>query len=134
MSLADDVLGALPEFQAAAESLMLDECVVERATGEATDPVTGVVSDGWESVYSGKCKVQSRTAVAAEPVAGGHRFTLEQLAVHFPMGVNLRLDDRVTITASALDASLVGLQLRLTELPRGSIRTANRWEVELVTG
>ncbi|KUM31575.1 hypothetical protein AQ436_00085 [Arthrobacter sp. EpRS66] len=135
MSLADDVLGALPEFQAAAESLMIDSCEVERSTGvQVTDPVTGVVTDEWLQVYSGRCKVQSRTAVAAEPVAGGHRFTLEQLAVHFPMGVKLRLDDRVTITASALDSSLVGLQFRLTELPRGSIRTANRWEVELVTG
>lgn len=135
MSLADDILGALPEFQAAAESLMIDSCAVERSTGaQVTDPVTGVVTDEWLQVHSGRCKVQSRTAVAAEPVAGGHRFTLEQLAVHFPSGVNLQLDDRVTITSTTLDSSLVGLKFRLTELPRGSIRTANRWEVELVTG
>lgn len=134
MTLADDVLGALPDLQAAAESLMIDQCVVERATGEVTDPVTGVVSEGWEAIYSGKCKVQSRTAVATEPMAGGHRFTIEQLAVHFPVSVPCRLDDRVTITAAALDPHLVGLQFRLTELPRGSIRTANRWNAELVAG
>jgi len=128
------VLGALPDLQAAAESLMIDQCVVERATGEVTDPVTGIVSEGWESVYSGKCKVQSRTAVATEPMAGGHRFTIEQLMVHLPVSAQSRLDDRVTVTSAVMDPDLVGLRFRLTELARGSYRTADRWNVELVAG
>lgn len=135
MSFADDILGALPDLRDAAESLMLDSCIVRRATGgQVTDPVTGVVSDEVITVHSGRCKVQSRTAVAAEPVAAGHKYTVEQLMIHFPVGVNCQLDDMVTVTAAGLDASLVGLVFRLTELPRGTIRTANRWNVELVTG
>ena len=120
--------------RAAAEALMRDTCVVERSLGEVTDPATGVVSDVWETVYSGKCKVQGRTAVAVEPVSAGHRFTVEQLMVHLPVSAQSQLDDRVTIAEAVMDPDLVGLQLRLTELARGSYRTADRWNVEAVTG
>lgn len=118
----------------AAEALMVDACVVERSVGEVTDPVTGVVTDGWATIYEGACKVQSRSAVATEPMAGGHRFTIEQLMVHLPVSAESRLDDRVTVTSAVMDPDLVGLRFRLTELARGSYRTADRWNVELVAG
>lgn len=117
----------------AAEALMIDSCVVERSTGEVTDPVTGVVSEGWETVYSGVCKVQGRQAQASTPDAGGHAFTVEQLMVHLPVSAQSLPGDRVTVLSSAMDPGLVGLKLRLTELARGTYRTADRWNVELVT-
>lgn len=131
--LSDDILGALPDLQAAAESLMIDSCRLERSLGLVTDPVTAVVSEGWELVYEGRCKVTGRTAQAATPEAGGHSFTVEQLQVHLPVSTASATGDRVTIVATTLDPLLVDLQLRLTELARGSIRTAYRWNVELVT-
>lgn len=134
MSLADDVLSALPDFQAAAESLMLDECILERRTGETvTDPITGVVTDEWAQVYSGKFKLTGRVAQATTPEAGGHAYLVEQLMVHFPVSTSSAAGDRVTILATTLDPLLVGLQVRLTELARGGIRTAYRWNVELMT-
>lgn len=133
MTLADDVLGALPEFQAAAESLMIDTCVVERSLGLVTDPATGAVSEGWETIHSGKCKVTGRVAQAASPDSGGHVFTVENLMVHLPVSTASQTGDRVTVTDTALDPLLIDLKLRLTELARGSIRTAYRWNAELVT-
>lgn len=118
----------------AAEALMIDTCLVERSIGEVTDPVTGVVTDGWETVYEGACKVQGRTAQATVPEAGGHAFTVEQLMIHLPVSAQSRLDDRVTIQSAAMDPDLVGAMFRLTELARGTYRTADRWNVELVTG
>ena len=118
----------------AAEALMIDSCLVERSTGEVTDPVTGVVSEGWETVYTGVCKVQGRQAQAASPVAGGHAFTVEQLMIHLPVSAQSRLDDRVTIVTATMDPDLVGATFRLTELARGTYRTAYRWNVEAVTG
>lgn len=117
-----------------AESLMIDSCLVERSTGEVTDPVTGVVSEGWETVYTGVCKVQGRQAQAASPVAGGHAFTVEQLMIHLPVNAQSRLDDRVTIVTASMDPDLVGATFRLTELARGTYRTSDRWNVEAVTG
>lgn len=118
----------------AAESLMIDTCLVERSLGEVTDPVTGVVSEGWLTVYEGVCKVQGRQAQASSPVAGGHVFTVEQLMIHLPVSAQSRLDDRVTIVTATMDPDLVGSTFRLTELARGTYRTADRWNVEAVTG
>lgn len=117
-----------------AEYLMSDSCLVERSVGEVTDPVTGVVSEGWETVYEGVCKVQGRQAQASSPVAGGHAFTVEQLMIHLPVSAQSRLDDRVTIMTATMDPDLVGATFRLTELARGTYRTADRWNVEAVTG
>ena len=133
MSLADDVLGILPDFQEDAESLMVDDCLVERRSGQVTDPVTGVVSDSWVTLYEGRCKVQGRSTVASERIAGGLLKVGEQLQVHFPVGQSFRLDDRVTITDTLLNPDLVGNKYRLTEMARGSIRTADRWNVEHMT-
>ena len=84
-------------------------------------------------MYDGKCKLQSATAQAASPVAGGHVFTVENLQLHLPVATSLNTGDTATITASLLDPSLAGLTFRLVELARGSQRTAARWNVELVT-
>jgi hypothetical protein len=118
----------------AAESLMLDACTVGRPTGVlVTDPETGVDTPELLEVYSGACKVQSAIAQAASPEAGGHAFTVEQLALHVPVSSALKTGDVVTITAAAMDPDLVGLKFRLVELARGSLRTADRWNVELGT-
>jgi hypothetical protein len=124
----------------AAAALMLDTCTVRRPTGAlVTDPETGVDTPEMLPVYpigdtAGICKVQSAIAQAGSPVAGGHMFTVEQLELHLPVSSSLRAGDVATITAAALDPDLVGLKFRLVELARGSLRTADRWNVELVTG
>lgn len=118
----------------AAEALMIDSCLVERYAGDVTDPLTGVVSEGWETVYEGVCKVQGRQAQASSPVAGGHVYTVEQLMIHLPVSAQSRLDDRVTIVTATMDPDLAGATFRLTELARGTYRTADRWNVEAVTG
>ena len=128
-----DVSALILQGRQTAESLMRDTCVVERRSGQVTDPVTGVVSDAWVTLYEGRCKVQGRSAVASEPSAGGHVFTVEQLMVHLPVSAESRTDDRVTILSAELDPDLVGLKFRLSELDRGSYRTADRWNVDLVT-
>lgn len=139
-----DAESAIFEGREAAEALMIDRCIVERRTGETvTDPVTGVVGDAWARVYptesdiaagnDGKCKVQGRTAVAIEPSAAGHQFTIEQLMLHLPVSAKSQADDRVTIVAATIDPDLAGAEFRLTELARGTYRTADRWNVEMVT-
>lgn len=128
MSVVDAVFSGRVE----AEAIMLDACVIVRP-GEPVTDADGVVVTPIEDVYAGRCKVQSATAQAASPVAGGHGFTVERLQLHIPALTACRVDDTATITASALDPSLVGLTFRLVELARGSQRTASRWNVELVT-
>lgn len=115
-----------------AERLMVAAGTVHRLGPEVTDPETGEVAPGLTVVYAGKCKVQGARALASEPVAGGHKFVIENLQVHFPVGTGLQVDDVCTVTASRMDPDMVGLKFRLTELDRGELRSAARWNVELV--
>lgn len=115
-----------------AERLMVTMGVARRPGPLVTDPDTGVVAPSLVDVYAGKCKLQGARSVAGEPVAGAHKFVIENLQLHFPVGTKLRVDDVCTLTASRLDPDLVGLKFRLTELDRGEMRTALRWNVELV--
>lgn len=115
-----------------AARLMIATGVAHRPGPELTDPDTGVVTPGLVEVYAGACKVQGATAQAASPEAGGHAFVVESLQLHFPVSSQLKIDDVVTITASPMDPDLVGLKFRLVELARGTFRTADRWNVELV--
>lgn len=123
---------AVLQGREAAESLMTDAGTVHRPGPEVTDPDTGVVTPGLVEVYDGACKVQGATAQAASPEAGGHAYVVESLQLHFPVSSQLKIDDVVTIAASPMDPDLVGLKFRLVELARGTFRTADRWNVELV--
>lgn len=134
MSMQRRAIAATRRGRERAKALMTETCVVERASGSITDPDTAVVSESWVTVYTGVCKMQGQQSQATNPIAGGHVFTVEQLMLHFPVSAKPASGDRVTITSSVLDADLVGLQLRLTELARGTYRTADRWNVEAVTG
>lgn len=130
--LADDIADVLHDLRAQAESLMTDSCVARRPGPEVTDPITGEVTPGLTEIYAGKVKLQGARALAGEKNAGGHKFIIENLQLHFPVGTPLQIDDMVTLTASVLDPEQVGLIFRLTEKDRGTYRTAARWNVELV--
>lgn len=117
-----------------AESLMLDTCTVERPGAPVTDPVTGAVTPSLTLIYTGKCKVQQTLAQASNPVAGGHSFTVQDTRWDSPITAGpFAVNDVVTITASALDAQLVGRKFRVTELFHKSMATAQRVRVEEVS-
>jgi hypothetical protein len=119
----------------AAERLMTTTCSVGRPTDEfVTNPNTGVDTPLVRDVpVRGVCKVQAATPQAASPEAGGAVFTVERLQIHLPVGDPVRVGDVVTVLDCPLDAGLNGLVFRLTELVRGSFRTAQRWDSELIT-
>lgn len=105
----DDIAAALPELRAHAESLMVDSCTVTRRrldeSGEPVremDPVTLELTDVWDEVYAGRCRVQRPGAVMVgrEPVVGGVEYNVETVHVQVPLTVlGVKADDRVAITA-----------------------------------
>lgn len=112
---------------------MVDTCRIERPSGLVTDPLTGVVSPAYTTVYTGKCKVQSAAVQSASPVAGEHKWTVQQSAVHVPVSAaGVRVDDRVVIVTSLNDAQLVGRVFTVRELLHKSFATAQRVSVEEV--
>ena len=131
MSLVDDLLRALPVFRAEAESLMLDTCTITRPGPPATDPITGDVTNTPTTVYTGKCKVQSKDSATATPEAGEHTFTVVSRQVHIPANAaDVQDGDVVTLTASRLNAFTVGKQYRVSGFTPDSFDTAARLPVK----
>lgn len=103
--------------------LMVDSCTITRRrldeNGEPVremDPVTLELTDVWDEVYAGRCRVQRPGAVMVgrEPVVGGVEYNVETVHVQVPMTVlGVKADDRVTITATGAisDPDSVGMVL-----------------------
>lgn len=119
----DDIAAALPELRAHAESLMVDSCTITSRrldeSGEPVremDPVTLELTDVWDEVYAGRCRVQRPGAVMVgrEPVVGGVEYNVETVHVQVPLTVlGVKTNDRVTITAvgAISDPDSVGMAL-----------------------
>jgi hypothetical protein len=120
----------------AAERLMVDACEVRGLpTFGEMDPVTGLRPETPGTlVYAGKCKVQTFEAHESTPEAGDHVFTVQRTQVHLPADVEVAVDQIITVTASVLDANLVGRRFRVAAFLHKSFATANRVQVEEVTG
>jgi hypothetical protein len=121
----------------AAESLMQDAVTIKRTTGSSTDPDTGVVTPTQSTLYTGKAKIQIRQqAASATPTSIGEaEVFIGQVEVHVPITVTgIRPDDLVTVTASVLDADLVGKTYRVRGIADKSFLTARRLAVIGVSG
>lgn len=134
---------ALAAGRVAAESLMVDSCIIDRPGEPVTDPETGAVSPsytlvypilGWETEDDGRCKVQQTLAQSSSPEAGGAVFTVQGARLDIPVGVGpVETGDRVRITGSLSSPALVGNVYRVVEIFEKSWQTAQRVRVEELT-
>jgi hypothetical protein len=123
--------GVLPFLREQADSTMIDACVIERPGAPVTNPDTGVVTPSVTTVYTGKCKVQSKEATAATPNAGGAMFTVVSRQVHIPMNAaDVKDGDVVRMTASLLNTFTVGKRYRVEGFTPDSFDTAARLPVK----
>lgn len=128
------VTSATLRGRVAAERLMVDTCVIRRGATATTNPATGVVTQTWTQVYTGPCKLGESSGFGASgssPEAGEHEFAVQGWKLHVPMSATApREGDFATITAAALDPSLVGRVYRLGAEFSKTFATARRFEVE----
>lgn len=126
--------GALTTGQAAAESLMVDTCVIRRKTGRSNDPDTGKATDTYGSpIYSGKCKLQMRDAQPLTAEAGNRSLALSRQELHLPVSATgVRVDDVVTVTVVGpmSDPDNLGRKFRVRGEMTKSMPTARRLAVE----
>jgi hypothetical protein len=115
----------------AAEALMVDACTIQRVTGTSTNDTTGVVTPTYSMIYAGKCRVQQIVPVSKPADIGQAQVWLQRLELQVPISVTgIASDDLVTITASLLDADLVGRTFRIRELGHKTHLTARRVQLE----
>lgn len=131
MSAADVLLQGRRE----AERLFIDRARVERPDGESTDPESGLVIPTLTPIETSvACKVQSVQAQASVSNVGEEQFTVEQLVWQAPFGSGpYQVGDVITYLEAPLDPVMVGSVYRITELARKSYKTAQRFNVEVIT-
>jgi hypothetical protein len=115
---------------------MVDTCRIQRVTGTTTDPVTGVVSSTYGTVYEGRCKIQRfRGTFPSNPAAGEHSWTVAPIELHVPVAGTAAIGtgDLVVVTAS-FDPLNVGREFRVRTHDRKSLQSALRLAVEEVVG
>jgi hypothetical protein len=130
-------VSAMLRGRQAALALMVDTVSVTRINPATTttNTDTGVVTPGYDVIYTGPCKVQrvpraSRTQPTSVAEA---EVILSRLELHVPTSVvGIAADDLATITASPYDADLVGRTFHVRELAHKSFETARRYGVEEV--
>lgn len=119
--------------RAAAERLMVDTCIIDRRSGSVLDEDTGQYVDTYTTVYSGKCRIQVTDPGGRAADAGEQTSQIQSLVLQVPMTVSgVKVDDRVSLTASALDPDLVGRTFRVSDLMHKTHATARRLPVEEV--
>jgi hypothetical protein len=126
---------ALARGRAAAEALMVDACTITRVTGETTNEDTGVVTPTTSTVYTGQCRIQqSQLGADSTPADPGEAYVrLVAFEVQLPMSVEgVRVQDVVTVTASAHDPDLVGRAFNVLGLAHKTHATARRLQVQEV--
>ena len=131
------LLGAVAGGRAAALGLMVDACTIARGTDASVfDPDTGeYTSTPGQTLYTGPCRVKPRDNADRVVDAAGEPVTLLPYLVSVPIDtVQYEVDDRITVTAAALDPALVGLVLRVREPLAGSTLTARRLGCEVDAG
>lgn len=98
----------------AAEKGMTDHCTIERRTGISTSVVNGVTITTKFTIYVGKCRVRTWSALGKsvdQPrMIAGQYERLARIGVQLPVvgSEDLRDGDVVTITSSLHDVDLVG--------------------------
>lgn len=119
-----------------AEEEMVDACVIRRgSTDEWTiDPDTGYeVPAGPDTVYEGRCKLQSFVPHESTPDVGGQTVTIQRTMLHLPAGIApVRPGDDVEMTASI--NGLTGRKYRISyDGPYKTWATATRVYVDEVS-
>ena len=112
--LGDDIAAVLPELRAHAESMMVDECTIERPDGTTLDPVTLEQVDTFAPVLTGqRCRVQRYSGQGRnDSIIGGVEFGDAVLLLQLPLSaLGVKRGDRVRITAVApiSDPALLGV-------------------------
>lgn len=95
------VTGLVARARAVHQRLMVDSCVIARATRGALNTTTGQYATTWATIYSGKCRLRGSTASAAnarEVQAGEAEHDANRYALILPYGVDNTVADGDIVT------------------------------------
>lgn len=116
--ISDDIVQALPEMRAQAESLMCDTVRIELRGEVSVDPVTlQDIPVSWNVLYEGKARIQRRVSESRTAVAGDLTVAVDAIEVQLPWTApNIPRRAEVEVLAvSPLSSAEVGMRLWVRE-------------------
>lgn len=123
-----------------AEARMHSTCRVQRASGSPVKGPDGELHTPTVTIYEGKCRLRSNSAVTADIDAAGQLLTGQAAVLSFPVVTSgdIKVGDLATFIASPdpdddLDPALLGKTLRIAGLHFDTDATARRLPVQLVS-
>ena len=115
--LSDAIRYALPQLRSQARSLMGELVSIERATGQWTENEAGDQVPETGTVYRGCAALENKDVQVATPEVAGGTVTIQRQVLKLPADTPYvpREGDMVAFLEGSQTATLVGMQLRLTE-------------------
>ena len=155
MSLGWDTLAALPAFRVQAESRMSETVTVGRSTPNGLNPETlepvadsfvlhyptpqDIFTDVFRDVFgdagNGRARIKYSSLTVSESSTLGQVLAAQDAVLSLPvgMGLGVRIDDIVTVTASTVDPALIGRRFRVKGSAQAGQVTASRFPLEEVS-
>lgn len=140
MDIPMDMTPDIYDLQAEAESMMTDECVITRRGAPSgplvIDPDTGMYPpDSIDDIYTGKCSIRIPGTVSTgkvRPSAGDIASLLNAIFAIPVQSPTLVVTDRILITDSKFNPSMVGLEFEVIGLLPSTHVTKQRVAIEAV--
>lgn len=129
--LGDDIAAALPALRVQAESLMT-ETVQVGVFADGQDELLNPTLTLTDEHYAGKGQIKYPSLAVSERVPASQQAASVSAVLKVPVGsgADIRPGDRVVVTASTSDGSLVGHSYRIAAWPAAGQVTAHRYPLE----
>ena len=129
--IGDDIAAALPDLRAQAESLMTETVEV----GVYTDGVDGNLNPTLtlaDEHYTGIGQIKYPSLAVSDRTPASQQAASVSAVLKVPVGsgADIRPGDRVVVTASTSDGSLVGHSYRVAAWPAAGSVSAHRYPLE----
>ena len=118
--IGDDILDALPEMRAQAESRMSAEVSLAHPSGHAINQLTGIKTVEWETYYTGKANIQRSSNAAGRMLVAGQQVGVEATTGKVPHDVAVTKGDRLIVIACPDSPTLVDRELYVAAHDAGS--------------
>ena len=138
---AESVIVTGRRFQ---ESQFVSSCIIRRQVGEVFNETIGEYEPVWDVVYSdadsddvgGPCLLKFGSPSVREVDAQSQQLVRQQPVLKLPVDTSagVRVDDVAELTSNPLDPQRVGLKVRVSGDHVGTLTTARRFPVEVVSG
>lgn len=136
--LGADIQAALPDLRAAAESKMVDSCmIVEVTTSGDPDPATSLPAEKRTTIYAGRCEYRAADTQARSVDSGGRQLVQQgatlKIPVDAPGSAAVRVGHIATVILATNDPTADPVVVTVTGTHQQTYATARRLPVEVTS-